>query len=529
MKLAIIIDSDRAITRWQINALREVVSDGHNINLLAIAKGNTFRSPKKLKYSLYYLLAILSRYKLTQLNRVAISDLGVGIDQQIEFVKEVNGIWEQIPSSALPRFSDSDVVIKFGMGLLRNPQLIPVKHGVLSYHHGNPNAYRGRPAGFWESLNSEKTMGVIVQSLSNTLDAGDIKSIGYSRVNQTSYRKTLSEVYSAGVPLLRKAINSLESKVSIDLGISEKTTTLPTNTKVIWLVLKQLKNRVARYAYGAFYEKKWRVGSLPDFESLETSSTIKADKITLLPVPPGYMMTADPCGEFLDGIYCELLNNKSGLGEIGIWKDGKWNYLDIGVAGHASYPQIIKWNGSGYLFPEVSAGSSPVLLELGLNGLPNGKNSILKNLENIRAIDGTLFESKGFWYLFAGSPTDSHQRLDLYYSNSLQSDFQLHPMSPIVLDPRCSRMAGPIFEKDGFIYRFGQDCSEKYGGGLTILRILEITPDIYKEEKVGSFNLEGALGPHSLLMGSDAIWLDLYTEKFALAAGIRRVKAKFLQ
>jgi hypothetical protein len=90
-------------------------------------------------------------------------------------------------------------------------------------------------------------------------------------------------------------------------------------------------------------------------------------------------------------------------------------------------------------------------------------------------------------------------------------------------------MAGPIFEKDGFIYRFGQDCSEKYGGGLTILRILEITPDIYKEEKVGSFNLEGALGPHSLLMGSDAIWLDLYTEKFALAAGIRRVKAKFLQ
>jgi hypothetical protein len=319
----------------------------------------------------------------------------------------------------------------------------------------------------------------------------------------------------------------LNSKASIDSGISEKTTTLPTNTKVMRLVLKQLKNRVARYAYGAFYEKKWRVGSLPEFENLETFSTIKADRITLLPVPPGYMMTADPCGEFLGGIYCELLNNKSGLGEIGIWKDEKWNYLDIGIAGHASYPQIVQSNASAYLFPEVSAGSSPVLVGLGINGLPNGKNIILKNLENIRAIDGTLFESKGFWYLFAGNPTDSHQRLDLYYSNSLQGDFQLHPMSPIVLDPRCSRMAGPIFQKNGITYRFGQDCSEKYGGGITILRILEITPEGYKEEKIGFVDLEGALGPHSLLMVTDAIWLDLYTEKFALAAGIRRVKAKF--
>ena len=88
-------------------------------------------------------------------------------------------------------------------------------------------------------------------------------------------------------------------------------------------------------------------------------------------------------------------------------------------------------------------------------------------------------------------------------------------------------MAGPIFQKNGFIYRFGQDCSEKYGGRITILKILEITPDRYREEKVGSLDLEGALGPHSLLMGSNAIWLDLYTEKFALTAGFRRVKAKF--
>ena len=527
MKIAVLVDSDQTIARWQFNALQEVISDGHEISLLAIAQGSAPKSRKKLKYVSYYFFAVLNRYKLAQLNRVSIHDLGLEDVLQVEFKREIKGMWEEIPANTLFKFSDSDVVVKFGMGLLRNPHLIPVKYGVLSYHHGDPSKYRGRPAGFWESVNSASSMGVIVQSLSNNLDAGEIMAIGFSRVNQISYRKTLSEVYATGTPLLRKAIRNLASNSSIATSISKKTTTLPSNAKVIQLSIKQVKNRVARYLYGAFFEKKWRIGHLVTLGDLESHSTIKARELELIPVPSGYMMTADPCGELLDGLYCELLNNKSGLGEIGIWKQGNWHHLDIGIAGHASYPQIVQWNSSAFLFPEVSSGSSPILIELGLNGKPNGKKLYLKNLEDKKLVDGTLFESNGSWFLFAGSSADSHQRLELYCSSSLDLDFHPHPMSPIVLDPRSSRMAGPIVKKDGAIYRFGQDCSERYGGGITISRVTELTPSNYHEERVGSLSLEGALGPHSLLIGKDKIWLDFYTEKFALAAGIRRVKAKF--
>jgi len=527
VKLAVLIDSDKTIACWQFNALQEVISDGHEINLLAVAKGNTPKSRKKLKHVFYYVFAILNRYKLAQLNRVSIHDVGLENALQVDFEREIKGMWEEIPANSLSKFSDSDVVIKFGMGLLRNPQLIPAKYGVLSYHHGDPEKYRGRPAGFWESLNSESSLGVIVQSLSNNLDAGEIKAIGFSRVNQTSYRKTLSEVYATGTPLLRKAINNLASNSSMASIISRKTTTLPSNAKVIQLSIKQLKNRAARYLYGAFFEKKWRVGHLPLPVDLENHSTIKAREIDLIPVPSGYMMTADPCGELLDGLYCELLNSKSGLGEIGIWKLGNWHHLDIGIAGHASYPQIVQWKNSVFLFPEVSSGSSPVLIELGLDGKPSGKKLYLKNLEDKKLVDGTLFESNGSWFLFAGSSADSHQRLELYCSSSLDSDFHANPMSPIVLDPRSSRMAGPIVQKDGVVYRFGQDCSERYGGGIIISRVTELTPNSYREERVGSLRLEGALGPHTLLIGKDKIWLDFYTEKFAFAAGIRRIKAKF--
>ncbi len=527
MKLAVLVDSDQTIARWQFNALQEVISEGHEINLLAIAQGNPPKSRKKLNHVLYYVYALLSRHKLAQLNRVSIHDLGLEDVPRVDFERETKGVWEEIPAESLARFSHSDVVVKFGMGLLRNPHLIPTKYGVLSYHHGDPKKYRGRPAGFWESLNSDSSMGVIVQSLSNNLDAGEIKAIGFSRVNQTSYRKTLSEVYATGTPLLRKAISNLDSNSSISSSISKKITTLPSNAKVIQLSIKQVKNRAARYLYGAFFEKKWRVGHLPLLRNLESHSTIRAQEIDVIPVPSGYMMTADPCGELLDGLYCELLNSRSGLGEIGFWKQGNWQHLDIGIAGHASYPQIVQWNNSAFLFPEVSSGSSPVLIELGLDGKPSGKKICLKNLEDKRLVDGTLFESNGAWFLFAGRIADSHQRLELYYSSSLDSDFHAHPMSPIVLDPRSSRMAGPIVQIDGAVYRFGQDCSEKYGGGMSISRVTELTPNIYHEERVGSLGLEGALGPHSLLIGKDKIWLDFYTEKFTFAAGIRRVKAKF--
>jgi hypothetical protein len=527
VKLAVLVDSDQTIARWQFKALQGVISDGHDINLLAIAQGNPPKSRKKLKHLLYYVYRILSRHRSAQLNRVSIHDLGLEDVQRVDFERETKGIWEEIPTESLARFSHSDVVVKFGMGLLRNPHLIPAKYGVLSYHHGDPRKYRGRPAGFWESLNSDSSMGVVVQSLSNNLDAGEIRAIGFSRVSQTSYRKTLSEVYATGTPLLRKAISNLASNSSIASSISNKTTTLPSNATVIQLSMNQLKNRLARYLYGAFFEKKWRVGHLPLLGDLESHSTIKAQELELIPVPSGYMMTADPCGELSDALYCELLNNKTGLGEIGIWKQDTWHHLDIGIAGHASYPQIVQWNNSAYLFPEVSSGSSPVLVELGLDGKPSGKKLHLKNLEDKKLIDGTLFESNGSWFLFAGSPADSHQRLELYSSSSLDSDFRAHPLSPIVLDPRSSRMAGPIVQKDGSIYRFGQNCSERYGGGITISRIIELTPSSYHEERVGSLSLEGALGPHSLLICKDKIWLDFYTEKFALAAGIRRIKAKF--
>ena len=72
-----------------------------------------------------------------------------------------------------------DVVIKLGMNLHRDPDDLPARYGVLSFHHGDPSEYRGRPAGFYEVLAGADHIAAIVQRIGNKLDAG--KVLAYAR------------------------------------------------------------------------------------------------------------------------------------------------------------------------------------------------------------------------------------------------------------------------------------------------------------------------------------------------------------
>ena len=65
----------------------------------------------------------------------------------------------------------------------------------LSFHHGDPSKYRGRPAGFYEILNGELTSGIIVQKLSNQIDAGKIFAFAESKVINYSYKETAKNFY----------------------------------------------------------------------------------------------------------------------------------------------------------------------------------------------------------------------------------------------------------------------------------------------------------------------------------------------
>jgi methionyl-tRNA formyltransferase len=77
---------------------------------------------------------------------------------------------------------------------------------VLSFHHGAPAGYRGRPAGFYELLEGADHLGVMVQRLSNRLDAGNVLAYGAVKVHPQTYRRTLDGAFASSTHLLDKAV-----------------------------------------------------------------------------------------------------------------------------------------------------------------------------------------------------------------------------------------------------------------------------------------------------------------------------------
>ena len=528
MRLTVIVDEDARITRWQFEALSMAIKQGHTIEKVVRIENKQLTNHRSARNALYYLLRIINHFLLPSQKKVSIFELELDDSDVVLIRSELVGKWEKIPKDSYHLFKNSDVVIKFGMGLMRDPQDIPTRYGVLSYHHGNPETYRGRPAGFWESYRGDQVVGVIVQSISNKLDGGLIRSLAFSRINPTSYGKTMEALYRAGIPLLNQALLSLDSNSHIESKTQGTLYTLPKNREVLRLLYKQLKNAVRRLWYGAFIEKKWKVSHFPDSDDWLYSRALFSDNLTELALPENSVFVADPCGSYLDAIYCEVLNEKSGKGAIARWRDDKWEKLKIEHSNHFSYPQIIEDCERVFLFPEIASWASPKLFELSKDGLNCIGELELQGFEETRLVDATLFKSEDTWFIFAGDPETSHQKLKLFHSNSLFGPYIEHVKSPIALDPRSSRMAGPIFVREGEAYRFAQNCSSSYGNGITVYRILILSKIDYQEQLVNEMSIVNQKGPHTLMVHDGKVWLDSYTEKFSPLAGWRRLKSKLL-
>ena len=85
------------------------------------------------------------------------------------------GFGNHLPDHVTDTVGDNtDVVIRFGFGILTDPLLSKPTHGVLSFHRGNLRSYRGQPGGLWEFLHDEPTAGVTLQRIGESLDAGEI-------------------------------------------------------------------------------------------------------------------------------------------------------------------------------------------------------------------------------------------------------------------------------------------------------------------------------------------------------------------
>ena len=523
LRAAIIVDQSKA-SKWMIDALNEASDQLEIIYVLNCVNSKTRRN--WIKNFFYYVLNFFSlKNYLTK--KQFLPDNHAKI---LNFESGYINNWQIIPSNITQKLLDKkiEVVIKFGMGLLRIDEKLS-QCNVLSFHHGDPSKYRGRPSGFYEILNGEKKLGIIVQKLSNELDAGTIYAFAESKIVNYSYTNTALNFYSLSKHLLKKAIKNLESGSQIEISKNGKNYHLPSNTLVLKFIYKIIYNFFKRTIYGLFFEKRWRVAVLENklkFNGVEVISQVSLKEV---PVVSSYRDYADPFFS-IDGelLRLEAISKKSCLGdilEVNLKDMNKQRVIITDKGKHYSYPFVFVYEDKEFIMPEVSSHSSQYVVSLDSN-----KESpiFIKGFENKKIVDATLYQKDGWWYLFFGFKQNSHNELNLWISSDLRNTFKPHPNSPICLSPVKARMGGKIKLINNRLIRFGQNNEGEYGESLSVLEIKELTPTNYAEKHQGSIFMENAKGPHSLNLSPDLgkITLDYYENKFSILAGLNRLKVK---
>jgi hypothetical protein len=254
----------------------------------------------------------------------------------------------------------------------------------------------------------------------------------------------------------------------------------PVATYVLWRLWLKLINKI--------YTDRWVLmysitGNSEDFSHFK------------LILPPSDRFWADPFTVRHDGdsyIFYEDASMASGHGHISVMRMASNGTCSPPTSVlerpyHLSYPFVFEWRGDIFLIPESAENRTIELYRFRV--FPNDLEFVHNLMENVEAYDATLVEYSGLWWMFANikphAGASSSDELCLFYSDSpISSAWHPHPLNPVISDVRYARPAGNLFVQDGCLYRPSQNSSHRYGYGLNINRILDMTTETYREEIV---------------------------------------------
>jgi hypothetical protein len=526
MSICLIVDSE-TITKWEFEALEIVLKRNQAKIGSVLFCVNSNRKRKLTRYPFYYLLNIFSMRNVWTKRRhwKVLIDAGTPV---LPFESLSSRGWQSIPVETLANLESikPDVILKFGMNLLKDPDQIPSKFGVLSFHHGDPTKFRGRPAGFYELLQNQSTIGVIVQRICNSLDAGEIYASGSFRCTSHSYKKTLENAYGNGRYLLSKALSNIESPIKPQ--IVGPLYTIPNNRTTLKFVFFLLTRKINWLLNSAFTQKRWMVSTSPIspevfFENYDLLAGRRE-----IPIPTDVNFIADPFILSDGTIICEMTKKSSITGQLAIIREDRIEAIQSGshLSGkHTSFPFPFENDGSHFLLPEMASVGSQSVFRIGPNHDLTFVQTLL-GLEGERLIDPVLIFKDDTWWLFAGRLGSESDLLFLWTSNSLMNEFKEHQASPIVANSNFARNGGAIYYHNGNHYRIAQDGTGKYGDGISVMLINQLSHSIYEEELVTRIKFPNMFGPHTLNFDAKRLVYDHYGEKFNLLSWLIKLGLK---
>jgi glycosyltransferase involved in cell wall biosynthesis len=288
-----------------------------------------------------------------------------------------------------------------------------------------------------------------------------------------------------------------------------------------------------RLWHGAFVRKQWTIGVSTAAQDMRQDAI---ERINLLaPLPNGDFL-ADPFlvpGSRGRVLLCEWMKARHSRGIIArveLDEHGSITELKpvIERRFHLSYPFTFRHEERLYCCPEAAESGELTLYRLSADARSVESSCVL--LANFPALDPTIFEHEGRWWLLCTSAANgqSLSHLHAFHAPAPLGPWTQHAANPIVVDVRRARAAGTVFLQDGHLYRPGQDCAEAYGGGINVSRIVRLTPDEYCEEPAWRLDppvsQHGRHGIHTLSVDGDVVAIDACTDVSDPLAWVSRLR-----
>lgn len=409
-----------------------------------------------------------------------------------------------------------DVILCFGSPTVARHLVGYARHGAWFYPDLLTVDGTERPAGFEATVAGRDVVTTSLNELTPEGIAGLTLATAVSAVNRYSPRYTDRRVKWTMATFPARALDELaRSNVRVGelavMGHRERTMAIPGNIRML-VIAARLGTRLAAHAIrSALYRSEWAVAYRVEPE-LSVAALTRANG------PGTYTFIESPSDRFWadpfpvrDGdtiwLFVEEFPHgakRAYLAVMELHPDGSVGPATTVLARpyHLSYPYVFRWNGDWYMVPE-SLENRSVDLYRGTR-FPFEWTHERTLLDDVAAVDATLFEKGGRWWMlttiapFGGSENDE---LHIFMAETPLGPWRPHPDNPQKSDVRGSRPAGRIFPIDGAWYRPAQDCSRRYGYAMTIQRIVTLTADCYDEEVAGRIEptwARGLLGTHTV-------------------------------
>ncbi|GAB5555129.1 MAG: hypothetical protein Sapg2KO_47200 [Saprospiraceae bacterium] len=435
---------------------------------------------------------------------------------------------------------DLDIILCRGFRILSGKILSLPKFGVWSYHHGDNDENRGRPAIFYETLERWKMIGTILQILSEELDNGIVLYKSKAGHHSRFVFRNMNSVYWKSSFFFKRVVQELQLKgweqfiedkekyQNRSINIYDKPLYLiPSNSKALKLLGIHYWNIAKERILEKIWEDVWHLAVLRKTDI----SRLSMHRFRLIDLPKGRFW-ADPIAIEHDSkilVYFEDYLKQEGKGHISVIEipsKGKIDYREAKLVlkkdYHLSYPFVFKHQGDLFMVPE-SASKNQIDLYKCI-GEPDQFEFIKTLIPNIKALDSTLIYKDNAWWLFTNVVShpamSSYEELFLFYTDDLlEGEWFQHPSSPVVSDVSRARPAGQIFERNGEFYRPAQICTPIYGYGVAINKIIRWDKKEYFEELVEELlpNWDRSYKTiHTVSQAGNTVVVDIAKRRFRL-------------